>query len=57
MYFGIIFASNESSFPGQKTIDLNLVEGQITIPIDLFTEIRGTRSEDNIMVCQVGSEP
>ena len=38
-------------------IDLNLVEGQITIQIVSFTWIRGTISEDNILVCQVGSEP
>ena len=37
-------------------IDLNLVEGQITIQISLFTQIRGTRSECNILVCEVGSE-
>ena len=38
-------------------INLNLEEGQITIQIVLFTEIRGTISEYNILVCQVGSEP
>ena len=38
-------------------INLNLVEGQITIQIVLFTQIRGTISEYNILVCQVGSEP
>ena len=38
-------------------IYLNLVEGQITIQIVSFTLIRGTMSEYNIMVCQVGSEP
>ena len=38
-------------------IDLNLVEGQITIQIVLFTYIRGTISVYNIMFCQVGSEP
>ena len=38
-------------------IDLNLVEGQITIQIISFTSIRGTISEYNILVCQVGSEP
>ena len=38
-------------------INLNLVEGQITIQIVSFTEIRGTISEHNILVCQVGSEP
>ena len=43
--------------PGHKTIDLNLVEGQITIQIVSFTWIRGIISEYNILVCQVGSEP
>ena len=38
-------------------IDMNLVEGQITIQIVSFTYIRGTISEYNILVCQVGSEP
>ena len=38
-------------------IDLNLVEGQITIQIVSFTKIRRTISENNILVCQVGSEP
>ena len=38
-------------------IDLNLVEGKITIQMVLFTQIRGTMSEYNIMVCQCGSEP
>ena len=38
-------------------IDLDLVEGQITIQIVSFTQIRGTISEYNILVCQVGSEP
>ena len=38
-------------------IDVNLVEGQITIQIVSFTYIRGTISEYNILVCQVGSEP
>ena len=38
-------------------INLNLVEGQITIQIVLFTKIRGTISEYNILVCQVGSKP
>ena len=51
MYFEIILA------PGHKTIDLNLVEGQITIQIVSFTWIQGTMSEYNILVCQVGSEP
>ena len=43
--------------PGYNTIDLNLVEGQITIQIVSFTLIRGTISEYNILVCQIGSEP
>ena len=34
-------------------IDLNLVEGQITIKIVSFTQIRGTVSEYNILVFQV----
>ena len=38
-------------------INLNLEEGQITIQIVSFTQIRGTISECNILVCQVGSEP
>ena len=38
-------------------INLNLEEGQITIQIISFTQIRGTISEYNILVCQVGSEP
>ena len=38
-------------------INLNLVEGQITIQIVLFTKIRGTISEYNTLVCQVGSKP
>ena len=38
-------------------INLNLVEGQITIHIVLFTWIRGTVSEYNTLVCEVGSEP
>ena len=38
-------------------INLNLVEGQITKQIVSFTYIRGTISEYNILVCQVGSEP
>ena len=38
-------------------IDMNLVEGQITIQIVSFTYIRGTISEYNILVCQVGSGP
>ena len=37
-------------------IDLNLVEGQITIQIVSFTWIRGTILGYNILVCQVGSE-
>ena len=35
-------------------INLNLEEGQITIQIVSFTQIRGTIS---ILVCQVGSGP
>ena len=42
---------------GHKMINLNLEEGQITIQIVLFTYIRGTISEYNILVYQVGSEP
>ena len=42
---------------GHKMINLNLEEGQITIQIVSFTYIRGTISEYNILVCQVGSEP
>ena len=38
-------------------IDLNLAEGQITLQRVSFTQIRGTISECNILVCQVGSEP
>ena len=38
-------------------VDLNLVERQITIEIVSFTQIRGTMSEYNKLVCQVGSEP
>ena len=38
-------------------INLNLEEGQITIQIVSFTEIRETISEYNILACQVGSEP
>ena len=38
-------------------INLNLLEGQITIQIVLFTQIRETISEYNILVCQVGSGP
>ena len=38
-------------------IDMNLEEMQITIQIVLFIWIRGTISEYNILVCQVGSEP
>ena len=38
-------------------IDLNLVEWQITIQIVPFTWIRRTIYEDNILVCQVSSEP
>ena len=36
---------------------MNLEERQITTQIPLFTKIRGTISEYNILVCQVGSEP
>ena len=42
---------------GHKMINLNLVEGQITIQIVSFTQIRETISEYNILICQVGSEP
>ena len=38
-------------------ISLNLEEGQIAIQIVSSTQIRGTISEYNILVCQVGSEP
>ena len=38
-------------------INLNLEEGQTTIQIVSFTEIRRTISEYNILVYQVGSEP
>ena len=38
-------------------INFNLVERQITIQIVSFTYSRGTVSEYNILVCQVGSEP
>jgi len=38
-------------------IDLNLEERQITIQIVSFTGIRRTMYEDNILVCQVSSEP
>ena len=38
-------------------IDMNLEERQITTQIPLFTKIRGTISEYNILICQVGSEP
>ena len=38
-------------------IDLNLVEWQITIQIVPFTGIRRTIYEDNILVCQISSEP
>ena len=37
--------------------NLNLEEGQTTIQIVSFTQIRRTISEYNILVCQVGSEP
>ena len=42
---------------GHKGINLNLEEGQKIIQIVLFTYIRGTISEYNILVYQVGSEP
>ena len=42
---------------GHKMINLNLEEGQITIQIVSFTYIKGTISEYNLLVCQVGSEP
>ena len=38
-------------------INLNLEEGQISVQIVSFTQIRGTISEYNILVYQVGSEP
>ena len=38
-------------------IDLTLEERQITIQIVPFTWIRRTIYEDNILVCQVSSEP
>ena len=38
-------------------INLDLEEGQITIQIVSFTQIGGTISEYNILVCQIGSEP
>ena len=41
---------------GHKTIDLNLVERQITIQVASFTWIR-TIYEDKMLVCQVSSEP
>ena len=37
--------------------DLNLEERQITIQIVLFTWIRRTMYEYNIVVCQASSEP
>ena len=42
---------------GHKRISLNLEEGQSTIQIVSFTQIRGTIWEYNILVYQVGSEP
>ena len=42
---------------GHKMINLNFEEGQTTIQIISFTWIRGTISEYNVLVCQVGSEP
>ena len=38
-------------------INLNLEEGQIAIQIVSSTQIRGTISEYNILVCQASSEP
>ena len=38
-------------------INLNLLEGQITVQRVAFTQIRETISEYCILVCQVGSEP
>ena len=38
-------------------IDLNLEEKQITMQIVLFTGIKRTMYEYNILVCQVSSEP
>ena len=38
-------------------IDLNFVEGQITVQIISLTQIRAAISEYNMLVCQVGSEP
>ena len=38
-------------------INLNPVEGQITIQTFSFTQIRGTITKYNILACQVGSEP
>ena len=38
-------------------INLNLEDGQSTIQIVSFIQIRGTISEYNILVYQVGSEP
>ena len=46
-----------SVIQGHNTIDLNLGERQITIQIGLFTWIRRTVYEDDILVCQVSSEP
>ena len=43
--------------PGHEMTDLNLVERQITIQIISFTWIRRTMYDDNILVCQVSSEP
>ena len=42
--------------PGHKMINLNLVEGHITIQIVSLTKIREQISEYNILVCQLGSE-
>ena len=52
MHFEII-----SVIQGHNAIDLNLLERQITIQIVPFTWIRRTVYKDNILVCQVSSEP
>ena len=46
-----------SVIQGHNTTDLNLGERQITIRIGLFTWIRRTVYEDDMLVCQVRSEP
>ena len=56
MHFGIILAPNVSSW-ANKMINLNLEEGQIAIQIVSSTQIRGTISEYDILVCQASSEP